>query len=146
VKDVIVLALTLTLFSTTAFAKDQGRMVPITTSPDGLLLVSDSLGPGVNAHFVLDTGAGVTVLAPSLIEKVKGKPAGRFTGFRMTGDRIDLALYSIPELRVGSLCREICNRGSLGFARQVPPRRHYLGKLVSQPAIHHRLRSKAIVP
>lgn len=102
-KDVIVLALALTLCATAAFAKDEGRVVPITTSPDGLLLVSGSLGPGVNAHFVLDTGAGVTVLAPSLIERVKGKPAGQFTGFRMTGDRIDLALYSIPELRVGSL-------------------------------------------
>ncbi len=55
---------------------------------------------------VFDTGAGIDVFAPSLIEKVHGKPAGQFTGFRATGERIDLALFIIPELTVGPVVKK----------------------------------------
>jgi hypothetical protein len=101
VKNIMAVALALTLLATAVFAKDERRMVPITTSPEGLLFISGSLGLGIDAHFVLDTGGGLNVLAPSLVEKLKSKPTGRFTVFRMTGERIDLVLYTIPELRVG---------------------------------------------
>jgi hypothetical protein len=75
--------------------------IPFTHSEGGQLMVSGSAGPGTQYSFVLDTGAGVSVLSKSLVEKLGGKPAGQFTGFRMTGERLDMQLYAIPELRVG---------------------------------------------
>lgn len=77
--------------------------VPFTTNADGMVVLPAMLGSDRPIHVVLDTGAGVDVLAPSLIEAAHGKPAGQFTGFRMFGDRLSLPLFVIPELTVGPL-------------------------------------------
>ncbi|MFZ1941398.1 MAG: retropepsin-like aspartic protease [Terracidiphilus sp.] len=68
-------------------------------------MIPVSTGGAETTPFVLDTGSGVTVLAQSLVDRLGGKPAGRFTGFRLTGERIDLDLFTIPELRVGPVVR-----------------------------------------
>jgi hypothetical protein len=77
--------------------------VPFTTNADGMVVLPAMLGSDRPIHVVLDTGAGVDVLAPSLIEAAHGKHAGQFTGFRMFGDRLSLPLFVIPELTVGPL-------------------------------------------
>ena len=38
-----------------------------------------------------------------MIEKVHGEPAGQFSGFRMTGERLDISLYRIPRLAIGPM-------------------------------------------
>lgn len=45
----------------------------------------------------------MTVLSPSLVDKLGGTPAGILTGFRLTGERIDLQLFIIPEFRIGPM-------------------------------------------
>jgi hypothetical protein len=75
--------------------------VPFTTNADGMVVLPAMLGSDRPIHVILDTGAGVDVLAASLVAKVQGKPAGQFTGFRMFGDRLSLPLFVIPELTVG---------------------------------------------
>ncbi len=79
--------------------------IPFTTS-DGMITVAATLGGTIPIHVIVDTGAGLDILAPSLIEKVHGKPAGQFTGFRMTGERLDIPLFVVPELSVGPLLRK----------------------------------------
>jgi hypothetical protein len=85
------------------FAKPQPVSVPFTTNADGMVVVPATLGGTIPMHVILDTGAGVDVIAPSLLEKVHAKPAGQFTGFRMSGERLDLSLFIVPELSVGPL-------------------------------------------
>jgi hypothetical protein len=85
----------------TAIAQKTATSIPFTRSKDGQLMVPGSAGAGTQYSFVLDTGAGLSVLPKSVVEKLGGKPTGHFTGFRETGERLELDLYTIPELRVG---------------------------------------------
>ena len=83
-----------------------------TTNDDGMVIVPITLGNAVQAHVFIDTGAGLDVFAPSLIEKAHGRPTGQFTGFRENGERLDLPLFVIPELRVGPIVRKNALVGS----------------------------------
>ena len=85
-----------------AFAANGAVSVPFTTNSDGLVILPAQFG-SIAGHVFFDTGAGLDVLAPSVVQKLAGKPAGHFTGFRMGGERLDLDLYTLPELRVGPL-------------------------------------------
>jgi len=93
-------------------AKPKPVAVPFTTNSDGMVLVPATLGGTIPIHVIFDTGAGLDVLAPSLIEKVQGKPAGQFTGFRMTGERLDIPLFVVPELSIGSMVKKDAVVGS----------------------------------
>jgi hypothetical protein len=81
-------------------------VLSFTTNDDGMVIGPITLGGAVRAHVIVDSGAGLDVFAPSLIEKLHGKPAGQFTGFRMTGERLDVPLFVIPEIRVGPVVRK----------------------------------------
>ena len=90
------------LFSVAVAAQTSFRSIPFTISADtGLLMIPVSVGADQTIPFVLDTGSGVSVLSRSLVDKLGGKATGQFTGFRLTGERLDLQLFTIPELRVG---------------------------------------------
>jgi len=80
--------------------------LPFTTNSDGLVIVSVILGGEIHAEVALDTGAGLDGLAPSIVEKLHGMPAGVFTGFRTGGERLDLPLFIIPELRIGPIVKK----------------------------------------
>lgn len=45
---------------------------------------------GQHGTFLLDTGGGVTFATPEFASKIGCKPWGRVTGFRLTGERLDL--------------------------------------------------------
>jgi Aspartyl protease len=74
-------------------AQTDSRSIPFTVSSEtSLLMIPVSVGGDTTIPFVLDTGSGVSVLSQSLVDKLGGKATGRFTGFRLTGERIDLQL------------------------------------------------------
>jgi Aspartyl protease len=97
---VLVLILLVVTFSC-AVLKDKPAVVPFTTNEDGLVIIPASFGRSITGHVILDTGAGVDVLSPRLVQKLRGKPRGQFTGFRMNGEHLDLPLYTIAEVSVG---------------------------------------------
>jgi len=100
----VVLALLLTA---PAFAgQKKAPTLPFTTNPDGVVIVPVVLGGAIHADVFLDTGAGLDALAPSIVQKLQGKPAGAFTGFRLGGERLDLPLFVIPELRIGPIVKK----------------------------------------
>jgi hypothetical protein len=84
-----------------AIAQKAPTSIPLIRFEGGLLMISGSVGAENQCSFVLDTGADLRVLSKSLVEKAGGVPTGQFTGFRMTGERLDVQLYTISELRVG---------------------------------------------
>ena len=73
------------------------------TATDGLVFISATLGDSAPLNVLLDTGAGLDVLAPSQIRRAGGKPLGVVTGHRMTGERLDIQLWEVPSLQVGPL-------------------------------------------
>ncbi len=93
-------------------AEPKPASIPFTTNSDGFILVPVTLGGTVPIHVIFDTGAGLDVLAPSLVEKVHGKPAGVFTGFRMTGERLDISLFIVSELSIGPVVKKNALVGS----------------------------------
>ena len=93
-------------FAGVIVAQKPPEHIPFAPSKDGLWRISGSTGSADQHEFILDTGAGITVLSQSLVIKLGGKPAGQYTGFRMTGERLDLQLYTIPELRIGPVVRK----------------------------------------
>lgn len=80
--------------------------VPFTTNPDGLMIVPAKVGGTIPIHVIFDTGAGLDALAPSLIQRLGGKPTGQFTAFRMTGERLDIPLFIVPELSIGPVVKK----------------------------------------
>ncbi len=84
-------------------AQSRPQAVPFTTNSDGMVILPATFGDGVEGHVIFDTGGGLDVFAPSLVQRLGGKPQGVFTGFRMNGERMDLALYSMPSIEVGAM-------------------------------------------
>jgi hypothetical protein len=93
-------------------AKPKSASIPFTTTPDGLVVLPATVGKTIPIHVIFDTGAGLDVLAPSLIEKLHGKPWGQFSAFRMTGERLDMSLFVIPELSIGPVVKKDAVVGS----------------------------------
>jgi hypothetical protein len=83
---------------------DDPVSIPFTLS-DGMVVVPASLGSALPVHLIFDTGAGLDLLAPSLIRKAQGQSAGTFSAHRMTGERIDVSLFVIPAIVVGPVAR-----------------------------------------
>lgn len=79
---------------------------PIKISEGGLILLSVRVADTVEARFILDTGAGIHVVSNSLLRRVVSTPQGRFTGFRHTGERIDLDIFQIEALSIGGFRQE----------------------------------------
>jgi len=94
------------LVSVSAFAGSKPVSVPFSINSDGFVVVAATVGGSDAIHAILDTGAGLDVLAPSLIEKIHGMPAGHISVFRMNGERLDVPLFVIPELSVGPLVKK----------------------------------------
>lgn len=105
-KRLVSTVLLLLLLSLPLLAKPKPVSIPFTTNPDGLVIVPATLGGNIPVHVIFDTGAGLDVFAPSLIEKLHGKPAGQFTGFRATGERMDIPLFIISEVSIGPLVKK----------------------------------------
>jgi hypothetical protein len=108
----IVAALALLVVSSLLLATPKPISVPFTTNSDGMVILPATVGGSISAHVIFDTGAGLDVLAPSLIEKVHGRAAGQFTGFRMTGERLDIPLFIVPELSIGPVKKKNALVGS----------------------------------
>ena len=93
------------LIALPALAAKKPVEVPFAISPEGFVLVPATLGGTIAAHVIFDTGAGLDVLAPSVVDKLHGTSAGQFTAFRMWGDRLDVPLFVVPEISVGPLVK-----------------------------------------
>ncbi|MFC2157066.1 hypothetical protein ACFLT9_04445 [Acidobacteriota bacterium] len=50
--------------------------------------------------FIFDTGGGLTFITPKLAKKIGAQPFGRITGFRMSGERIDVVRCGEIEYQV----------------------------------------------
>jgi hypothetical protein len=51
------------------------------------MMVPAKVGGTIPIYVIFDTGAGLDALAPSLIQRLGGKPMGQYTAFRMSGLR-----------------------------------------------------------
>jgi hypothetical protein len=78
---------------------------PFRVSEGGLILIQVTAN-GVKGEFILDTGAGIHVLSNGFLHKLSPQAAGRYTGFRNTGERIDFDVFQIASLSIGRFQQE----------------------------------------
>jgi Aspartyl protease len=97
----------------------QPVVIPFTTTPDGFVLIPATVAGNIPVHLILDTGAGFDVLAQSLVDRLQLKSTSQFTGFVMSGDRIDAPLYSMSTIAVGPMVRQNVAVGGLALLDQV---------------------------
>jgi hypothetical protein len=82
------------------------RIFPFRVSEGGLLLIQVTANAGVKGEFIFDTGAGIHVLSNDFLRKLTSRPAGHYTGFRNTGERVDFDLFRIGSLGIGRFRQE----------------------------------------
>lgn len=86
---------------------------------------------GAEERFVLDTGIGPTLLSSSLCERSGCAPTGAvFTGRRMSGQSVELALATAPSLRLGDFERHHFEVGVLDLGG-FPPELAEIGGFLS---------------
>jgi hypothetical protein len=74
--------------------------LPLLRYPHGLRAVEVRLGEET-LPFLFDTGAGITTVDTGLAQRHGLSPAGRLTGYRMTGERVDLGQCADVTLGLG---------------------------------------------
>ncbi|HEU4437125.1 MAG TPA: hypothetical protein VFR89_06640, partial [candidate division Zixibacteria bacterium] len=79
---------------------------PLKISEGGLILVNVLVADSVEGRFILDTGAGIHAISDALRRRLTAVPAGNFTGFRHTGERVDFELFQIPSLGIAGFQQE----------------------------------------
>ncbi|MET0465957.1 MAG: retropepsin-like aspartic protease [Chitinophagaceae bacterium] len=80
--------------------------IPFDLLPSGHILVKAKV-EGIEGSFIFDTGAGITVFTKSFFQKLRDttKLDGGYTGFRATGERLDIDLYKVTNFELGSMKR-----------------------------------------
>lgn len=78
--------------------------IPFELLPSGHILVKAKI-EGVQGSFIFDTGSGLTIFTKSFFNKLKDTHAqdGGYTGFRATGERLDIDLYSVKDFEFGAV-------------------------------------------
>jgi hypothetical protein len=70
--------------------------------------------------FQLDTGGGLTVVTPAATRAVGCKPWGRFSGFRMRGDRLDLQRCERVSIDLGGITLQVPSAGVWDLSSVLP--------------------------
>lgn len=92
------------IFLTAAQAQTSRNEIPFQVLPSGHILLKAKV-EGVEGNFIFDTGAGLTVFTKTFFDKLKNvtKEDGGYTGFRATGERLDIDLYQVRDFEFGPL-------------------------------------------
>jgi predicted aspartyl protease len=93
--------------------------VPVAGWGPGLLAVPVHVAER-DAVFVLDTGAGITSLDETYAREVGLRPWGRYSGHRMSGERLDLQRAEDVSLEIGGRTIRRESVGVLDFRRLLP--------------------------
>lgn len=93
----VIFALLLSL-STQVFS----QKIPFKTLPSGHIIVPAKI-EGIEGNFILDTGAGINLFFNDFVSKLPEKPSSYnfFTGFRATGERLDIPLFRNKTVNFG---------------------------------------------
>jgi len=102
----LLLSLTLTccLYTLSFSQSVASNEIPFQLLGSGHLLVK-AKADGIEGNFIFDTGAGITVFTKTYFDKLQHvtREDGGYTGFRATGERLDIDLYHVKDFEFGSI-------------------------------------------
>jgi hypothetical protein len=99
--------------------EQQPEVIPLSAYM-GELLSFQVVSHGKPARFLLDTAGGITVISKAFAARIGCRPWGRITGFRMRGDRVDMARCDHVSLS-DSKELSLPVAGVLDFSALLPP-------------------------
>lgn len=82
-------------------AHAETHAIDLKAGPGGTLTAPVSVDGGTPQRFILDLGAGLSLIPSSGL--AQDPPVAHFTGWRMTGERLDGQLYRVSSLGIGPL-------------------------------------------
>lgn len=77
--------------------------LPVELNADGMMVVRAAAHGQPPGRFVIDLGSGIEVLSGAYAQRVQRGPAGHFTGFRSTGERVDVPRVRIAPIELGPI-------------------------------------------
>jgi len=86
-------------------AESNENVIPFVLFEGNYIILDVAVDDSITGKWGFDTGAGVHVISNKLFRRLNPRPAGRLTGFRMDGSRLDFDLFQVASIAVGS-CRE----------------------------------------
>ncbi len=89
-----------------ASAAPQREVIPLVLSADAPEAVAAKIGDR-QGLFLFDSGAGTSAVTPVFAKTIGCKPWGKVTGFRATGERLDLPRCNETEVAIGSVMRRM---------------------------------------
>lgn len=81
-------------------AFEEPVVLPLDTYMDVLPAIDVGVGDET-MPFLFDTGGGLTIVTPSVVDRMGLTTFGRVTGFRMNGERVDLVRCESMSLKLG---------------------------------------------
>jgi Aspartyl protease len=76
--------------------------IPFTIVDGGLVQVRASIAGGAPVPLLVDLGAGIDVLSAEAANSLHLTAGGRYTNWRMSGERVDIATTALPSISLGS--------------------------------------------
>ncbi|SDZ84450.1 retropepsin-like aspartic protease [Pedobacter hartonius] len=100
----LLLSLIILLSIRTGYAQSS---VPFTVTSQGHIMLKAKIN-GVEGNFILDTGAGLTLITKTFSARVGKlhKQDGSYTAFRATGEKLTADLYDAQSLTLGSFAEQ----------------------------------------
>lgn len=99
--------------------------------------------------FLFDSGIGTSAVAPAFAEAIGCKPWAKVTGFRATGERLDLPRYNSARVTIGETSTELSQVSVIDLARFMGPESAGLagvvgldalaGQVITLDVAHHQL-------
>ena len=96
-----ILALLASVFAATVAARAQER-IPFSEA-GGLIAIRASLDRETAVPILIDLGAGVNVISDDTAKRLNFNANGRYTNWRMAGQRVDVPTGTISSISLGSL-------------------------------------------
>lgn len=93
---------------TTKISVGEQEEIPITIFESGHILMPAAANDTVKGNFVFDTGGGIEVVSSNFFSRIESESirVGIFTGFRSNGERIDLKIYQISNIKIGASTKD----------------------------------------
>lgn len=148
--SVIRAALGIALLALPLKASAQSQPTTIALSPYlGVVWSFEAEVAGKPRTFLFDTGGGITVITPATAAEIGCAPWGQLSGFRMRGDRVDMARCNDVSLRSSGGTLATPTAGVFDFAKLLPKDApplagsvaldSFAGKVVTIDLAHRRL-------
>ncbi len=82
--------------------------IPVTILSSGHIFVPATINDTIKGNFVFDTGGGIELVSSAFFSRIEPVPkrTGTFSCFKSEGERVDLPIYYVANIKIGNFVKE----------------------------------------